>query len=77
MNWTVSQLIELLKRFPQCAYISGIGNIASKNIMVFAPKDGSSNCDEWKYYKVDAPDKDLEWLNQGEKRWIIKYSENT
>lgn len=65
---TVTEAIESLRRFPQCAHLEAIGDRGLSGLCVLAPVSGGSECQTWHYYRLTATDRDLPWLG----RWVYE-----
>ena len=58
----IDETINLLRRFPQCAHLEMAGDRGIEDLRVFAPVDGNSQCEKWRYYRIDSNDNELPWL---------------
>lgn len=68
-NARMPETLEMLRRFPQQAYLLVCGDRGIEDLCVFAPTGIFEDCGDgmqevWKYYKPDAPDSELPWLTQ-------------
>lgn len=55
----ITLVLELLSRFPQCAYIEMCGDRGIEDLRVWAPIDGNEQTEDWRPYKID--EQNLPW----------------